>query len=106
MIPWLVISGAYAEIGLARLLLKRWPVPITDDPKLVAIEPLHLLVMLLFVSLAGVAPLIVILSVWNWRTFRSDWRYSANIGVLAAGVLTLWLLVSHDPGNVWYWFLD
>jgi len=104
--PWLVILGAYGEICLARLSLSRWPDAMTDDPKLVAIEPLHLLVLLLFLSLLGVAPLIVLLAAWNWRKLLGDWRYFVHVGLFGAGVLTLWMLLDHDPGNVWYWFFD
>jgi hypothetical protein len=99
-IPWLVISAAYIEVCLARLFLARWPSPMTDDPKQIAIAPLHLLVVLLFLSLAAAIPMIIVLAVWNWRKLLSDWRYSAQIGVFAIGVASLCILITYDPGHV------
>jgi hypothetical protein len=66
-IPWLIIFGAYFEICVARLALSRWPRALTDDPNIVAMEPLHLLVLLLFLSLVVAIPLVVVLAAWNWR---------------------------------------
>ncbi len=104
-IPWLVIFGAYMEVCLVRLTLSRWPTNL-DDPKQVAVEPLHLLVMLLFISLAVAIPSLIVLAICNWRKFLSDWRYSAHVGTFAAGILILWALINYDPGNVWFWFFD
>ena len=56
--PWLVIFAVYIEVCLARLTLSRWPTPITDDPKHIAVAPLHLLVVLLFLSLGVAIPLV------------------------------------------------
>ena len=98
-VPWLIIFGAYFEICVARLALSRWP-------RALAIEPLHFLVMLLFLSLVVAIPLVVVLAAWNWRKLLSDWRYSAHIAAFATGVFVLWILINRDPGNVWYWYLD
>lgn len=105
-IPWLILFGAYSEICVARLALSRWPHALTDDPNIVAIEPLHLLVMLLFLSLVVAIPLVVVLAAWNWRKLLSDWHYAAHIAAFATGLLVLWILIDRDPGNVWYWYLD
>ena len=105
-IPWLILFGAYFEICIARLALSRWPRALTDDPNIVAIEPLHFLVMLLFLSLVVATPLVGVLAAWNWRKLLSDWRYSAHIAAFATGVLLLWVLIDRDPGNVWYWYFD
>lgn len=105
-IPWLIILGAYFEICVARLALSRWPHTLADDPKIVAIEPVHLLVMLLFVSLVIAIPVVVVLAAWNWRRLLSEWRYSAHIVAFAIGLLALWILIDYDPGNVWYWYFD
>jgi len=105
-IPWLIIFGAYFEICVARLALSRWPRALTDDPNIAAIEPLHFLVMLLFLSLVIAIPLVVVLAAWNWRKLLSDWRYSTHIAAFATGLLVLWILINRDPGNVWYWYLD
>jgi hypothetical protein len=50
-IPWLVTVSAYAEACVARLVLSRWPRPMSDDPKQLATAPLHLVFQLLFLSL-------------------------------------------------------
>lgn len=100
-----MIFGAYMEVCLVRLTLSRWPTNL-DDPKQVAVEPLHLLVMLLFISLPVVIPSLIALAICNWRKFLRDWRYSAHVGTFAAGILILWALINYDPGNVWFWFFD
>ena len=96
----------YMEVCVVRLTLSRWPRPNLDDPKQLAVEPLHLLVMLLFLSLAAAVPLVIVLAILNWRRLLRDWRYSAHIGAFAVGILTLWELINYDPGNVWFWFFD
>ena len=101
-----MIVGAYVEVCAVRLTLSRWPRPNLDDPKQVAIEPFHLLVMLLFLSLAVAIPSLIVLAICNWRKFLSDWRYSAHVGTFAAGIMILWALINYDPGNVWFWFFD
>ena len=101
-----MIFGAYMEVCVVRLTLSRWPRPNLDDPKQLAVEPLHLLVMLLFLSLAVAIPSLIVLAICNWRKFLSDWRYSAHVGTFAAGILILWALINYDPGNVWFWFFD
>jgi len=78
----------------------------TDDPKNIAIELLHLLVLLFFVSLPATIPLTIVLAVWNWRKLLRDWRYSVRVGAFAVGLLALWMLINYDPGHVWYWFFD
>jgi len=106
LIPWLILFGAYFEIVLTRLALSRWPRFITDDPNIVAVEPLHLLVMLLFISLPAVIPLMVVLALWKWRKLLKDWRYSIHIGGFAVGLIVLWLLIHLDPGGFWNWYFD
>ena len=105
-IPWLVTSGAYLELCVARLVLARWPRPMLDDPKQLATAPLHCVLVVLLLSLGGTIPLLVVLAVWNRRKVLSDWRYSLRIGVFAVGLLTFWILTHYDAGHVWEWFFD
>jgi hypothetical protein len=106
-IPWLLIVGVYTEAFVARLVLSRWPRPMFDDPKQFAPAPLDWAINVLELSFVVSIPLLIGLAVWNWRKVRSDWRYSALIGVFAAGLLAIFILsTAYDPGRVWKWFWD
>ncbi len=105
-IPWLMVVAPYMEACVARLVLSRWPRPMSDDPKQLATAPLHLVFQVLLISLVVAIPLLIAFAVWNWRKILRDWRYAAHIGVFAVGLLAIWLLVGYDPGHVWDWFFD
>jgi hypothetical protein len=105
-IPWLVTVSAYAEACVARLVLSRWPRPMSDDPKQLATAPLHLVFQLLFLSLIVVIPLMIAWVMRNWRKVIRDWRYRLRFGLFAVGVLAFWTLTHYDPGHVWDWFFD
>src|SRR5690242_2789626 len=105
-IPWLVVVGPYIEACVVRLVLSRWPRPMLDDPKHLTTAPLHLVFQLIFLLSFLVIPLPMFLALWNCRKTCSDRRYSVGIGVLAVGLLAIWLVNHYDPGRVWDWFLD
>jgi hypothetical protein len=105
-IPWLVTLSAYAEACAARLVLSRWPRPMSDDPKQLATAPLHLVFQVLFLSLIFAIPLMITWVMRNWRKVIRDWRYSVRLGLFVVGVLAFWTLTHYDPGHVWDWFFD
>jgi hypothetical protein len=105
-IPWLVTISAYAEACVVRLVLSRWPRPMSDDPKQLSTAPLHLVFQLLFLSLIVAIPLMIAWVMRSWRKVIRDWRYRVGFGLFVAGVLAFWTLTHYDPGHVWDWFFD
>jgi hypothetical protein len=105
-IPWLVTVSVYAEACVARLVLSRWPRPMSDDPKQLATAPLHLVFQQLLLSLIIAIPLMIAWFMRNWRTVIRDWRYRVRFWLFVVGVLAFWTLTHYDPGHVWDWFFD
>lgn len=91
LVPWLAIGGVYAEACIVRVLLSRRPRPRLDDPKQLATAPHHLAFQLVLLFLVFVIPVVVVSAISNWRKLLSDWRYSAQLGVFAIGLLAIWM---------------
>jgi hypothetical protein len=104
--PWLAIAGLAAWAWRASLILGRWPIPLTDDPKFIAMgdqlydrlgELAHTLLNLAFFSVL----IVPVLAAVTWRDYRGGMRS----GLLAFYLLGL-LMIALDPFGLFAWMAD
>jgi len=104
--PWLAIAGMAAWAWRASVSLGHWPIPLTDDPKFIAMgdqiydrlgELAHTLLNLAFLS-----PFILpVLAAVTWRDYRGGMRLWL-IALYVAGLVMIVL----DPFGLLAWVVD
>jgi hypothetical protein len=56
--------------------------------------------------MALVIPIMIFISVPEWRKVVNDWQFRFRVIAFALGVSAFWAFNYYDPGRVWDWFFD